>query len=124
VFFCEVGTYLLNNNNNNNNNFSKRLQCRKAAHVIRFKETFQRRYYTCIKVHNFERPVGEWSGTECSSEVTADAELYDGNENFTSTNFTKKRRIPTCPVVMAGPAAVVQDRTVSVDRTGNIAVSF
>jgi hypothetical protein len=87
--FCEVRTDLLNNNNNNNINFSKRLKCRRVAHALRFKETFQSRYSSCIKVHNLERPVGGWLGTECSSKVTADAELEDGNENFTSTNFTQ-----------------------------------
>jgi hypothetical protein len=78
-------------------NFSKILKCRRATHVLRFKEGFQVGIL-CAQNTQFEAlsrstdaGSGEWLGRERSAEVTADAELEDGNENFKSTDFTQSK---------------------------------
>lgn len=57
---------------------------------------------------------GEWLGRECNAEVTADAELENGNENFTSTDFKQSKVFLLVLSKKAGPATVVQERQVSV----------
>jgi hypothetical protein len=80
-------------------NVSEPLKWRRAAHAFRFKESFKSWHSSCIKVHNLKCSVGlqtgagsgVWLGRECSAEVAADAELQNGNENFTSTDFTQSK---------------------------------